>query len=63
MSKETVLPTKEQYEAALTGIETMSRNGGLMHEFFSHVVTAAEYEDANGIEPNAIMRVFRIRTK
>jgi hypothetical protein len=57
MSQQQVeFPTKQQYEAALAGIATMSRKGGLMHEFFGHLVTAAEYEDAHGIEPNAILR-------
>ena len=63
MSSELVVTTKEQYEAALTRIETMSRNGGFMHEFFGYLVTAAEYEDAHGIAPNAIARVFHIRAK
>ena len=63
MSNELVVTTKEQYGAALTRIETMSRNGGLMHELFGYLVTAAEYEDAHRIAPNAFARVFGTRTK
>ena len=56
--------TKEQYEEALAGIDRMAREGGLMHEFFGHVVHAAEYEDAHGIKPNAVERLFlRKRTR
>lgn len=61
MSKQEVVPTKEQYEAALAGIENFRRHGGAMHEFFGHLVMAAAYEDAHGIEPNTILRFFSRR--
>jgi len=65
MSKQRVVivPTKDQYEAALAEIETMSRKGGWLHEFFGHVLTASDYEDAHGIVPNAITRYCFTRSK
>ena len=46
-----VVPTREEYEAALAELEKMKTKGKPLQVFAAHMYTALSYELAHGIRP------------